>query len=147
LADAAYPLLDRRILTPYKGERYHLKDFNQLTTLTPNEFFNRRHSGARVTIERVIGLFKQKFSIFEKVLTCDPQMINFIIVAAALIYNFCFDFDWNAKELEDVVLPVNISPMGDFSGSNSVEAQTWRDELKAELILSYIQSTGQVGQI
>jgi hypothetical protein len=87
LGDAGFPLCDH-LLVPYRGVRYHLKEWGRanakytifterphktrLTHCRPQnykELFNLRHSQARNVIERVFGIFKKRF----KVLVSTPE--------------------------------------------------------------------------
>jgi hypothetical protein len=55
LADCGYPLRNY-CLTPYRGTRYHLKDFKSAgdrgRPQNKEELFNLRHSSARNVVER-----------------------------------------------------------------------------------------------
>ena len=59
LADAGFRL-EQDILTPYRGVRYHLKEWaaaNQRPQ-NPRELFNYRHSSMRNAVERAFGRMK-----------------------------------------------------------------------------------------
>lgn len=62
LGDAGYSL-SRNVLTPYRGTRYHLKEWGQASAKPMNkkELFNLRHSSLRNVIERVFGVMKKRF--------------------------------------------------------------------------------------
>ncbi|KAF4027969.1 DDE superfamily endonuclease [Phytophthora infestans] len=64
LADAGYGLI-KKVLTPYRGVRYHLKEWSKASGRPKNgkELFNLRHSKARNVVERVIGVLKRRFKI------------------------------------------------------------------------------------
>jgi hypothetical protein len=48
-------------LCPYKGERYHMPEWNRgIEPKTPKERFNCDHSGIRNVIERSFGVLKMK---------------------------------------------------------------------------------------
>jgi hypothetical protein len=66
LADAGYGLT-MNFLTPYRGVRYHLKEFSQGTQKpqNPKELFNLRHASLRNVIERVFGVLKKRFPILK----------------------------------------------------------------------------------
>ena len=64
LGDAGYGL-SRHILTPYRGVRYHLKEFGANAQGRPRnkeELFNLRHSSTRNQIERAFGVLKKEIS-------------------------------------------------------------------------------------
>nr|XP_043616035.1 protein ALP1-like [Erigeron canadensis] len=50
-------------LAPYRGQRYHLKEFDGHQPKTPQEYFNMKHSKARNVIERCFGLLKGRWKI------------------------------------------------------------------------------------
>ncbi|KAK9008498.1 hypothetical protein V6N11_075389 [Hibiscus sabdariffa] len=54
LADAGYGIRNG-IISPYRGDRYHLKEFSDHRPENANELFNLRHSSLRTTVERVFG--------------------------------------------------------------------------------------------
>ena len=64
LGDAGYPNT-RRLLTPFRGVRYHLQETarTQLRPKNPEELFNLRHSQIRTDIERVLGSLKREFRV------------------------------------------------------------------------------------
>ncbi|XP_028784122.1 uncharacterized protein LOC114740157 [Neltuma alba] len=60
LVDAGYPS-QVGYLGPYRRERYHLPDFNRHPGFTnQNEAFNYYHSSLRSTIERTVGVWKNR---------------------------------------------------------------------------------------
>ncbi|KAH1046439.1 hypothetical protein J1N35_037223 [Gossypium stocksii] len=64
LADAGYGIRNRYI-TPYRGVRYHLKEFSAQGPENAKELFNLRHSSLRITIERVFGILKKRFRVLD----------------------------------------------------------------------------------
>ena len=54
LGDAGYGLSEH-VLTPYRGVRYHLKEFDVDGPQNAKELFNLRHSSLRNVIERMYG--------------------------------------------------------------------------------------------
>lgn len=66
LADAGYAARPG-ILPPYRGVRYHLKEFQGTRRPeNPKELFNLRHSSLRTTIERAFGTLKNRFKILTR---------------------------------------------------------------------------------
>ena len=65
LVDAGYACRPG-FLPPYRGTRYHLKEYGGINYPTnPRELFNLRHSSLRVTIERAFGVLKNHFRIID----------------------------------------------------------------------------------
>ncbi|XP_057807933.1 uncharacterized protein LOC131022463 [Salvia miltiorrhiza] len=64
LADNGYANCEG-FLTPFKGVRYHLKEWGPLAARPQNkeELFNLRHSKARNVIERTFGILKMRWGI------------------------------------------------------------------------------------
>ena len=64
LADAGYNC-SHRLLTPFRGIRYHLQETARhgLRPATPEELYNLRHSQARIIVEKAIGRHKSTFRI------------------------------------------------------------------------------------
>ena len=50
-------------LPPYRGTRYHLREYGTRRPQNPRELFNLRHSALRVTVERAFGALKNRFKI------------------------------------------------------------------------------------
>ncbi|XP_052483726.1 uncharacterized protein LOC105784917 [Gossypium raimondii] len=55
-------------ITPYRGVRYHLKEFGAEGPENAKELFNLRHSSLRITVERVFGILKKRFRIWMMVM-------------------------------------------------------------------------------
>jgi hypothetical protein len=66
LADAGYGLTPH-FLTPYRGVRYHLKEFAQGKQRPENakELFNLRHASLRNAVERIFGVLKKRFPVLK----------------------------------------------------------------------------------
>ena len=64
LGDAGYALKPY-CLTPYRGTRYHLKEFAraQEKPQTKEELFNLQHSSLRSAVEHTFGIVKKRFPI------------------------------------------------------------------------------------
>jgi hypothetical protein len=91
LGDAGYPL-SRRILTPNRGVRYHLKEFHSSALGRPRnkeELFNLRHASMRNQIERAIGVMKKRFRVLREPLVLESidAMVRTYYACVAL-HNF-----------------------------------------------------------
>ena len=88
LVDAGYPNRDG-YLAPYKGDRYHVPDFQRgAPPTTPVEKFNRIHSSKRNTIERTFGVWKMKWQILLKMPNYSIATQKMIVAATMTLHNY-----------------------------------------------------------
>jgi hypothetical protein len=89
LGDAGYALR-RWILTPYRGVRYHLKEWAAAPMRPANkeELFNLRHAALRNVIERLLGVAKKRFKILNNVSSFDFRDQGNIIMTCLLMNNY-----------------------------------------------------------
>ncbi|XP_057778853.1 uncharacterized protein LOC130997533 isoform X1 [Salvia miltiorrhiza] len=89
LCDNGYANSDG-FLTPFKGVRYHLKEWgpNAARPQNKEELFNLRHSKARNAIERAFGILKMRWGILRSPSYYPIRVQNRIIMAAFLLNNF-----------------------------------------------------------
>ncbi|KAE8208569.1 hypothetical protein CF327_g7069 [Tilletia walkeri] len=77
-------------MVPYRGTRYHLKEWatGKSRPCNAKELYNRRHAGLRSVIERIFGVVKERFKGI--VLGFDyPLKIQVAIFPAlAVVHNF-----------------------------------------------------------
>ncbi len=75
LGDAGYALT-KYCLTPYRGVRYHLKEWALGNRKPQNreELFNLRHSSLRNVVERIFGILKKRFPLL---VSCIVMTLNF----------------------------------------------------------------------
>jgi len=71
LADAGYPACDH-LLVPYRGVRYHLREWNQGQQWPQNakELFNLRHTQLRNVVEHIFGVVQKRFVMMR----CESQL-------------------------------------------------------------------------
>ncbi|XP_057802107.1 uncharacterized protein LOC131017388 [Salvia miltiorrhiza] len=89
LCDNGYANSDG-FLTPFKGVRYHLKEWgpNNARPQNKEELFNLRHSKARNAIERAFGILKMRWGILRSPSFYPIRVQNRLIMAAFLLNNF-----------------------------------------------------------
>lgn len=89
LGDAGYALKEY-VLTPYRGVRYHLKEFGRGTQRPRNkeELFNYRHSQLRNVIERTYGVLKKRFPILSRMYSFPIKFQVQITTCAMILHNF-----------------------------------------------------------
>jgi DDE superfamily endonuclease len=89
LADAGYTCR-WPFLVPYRGVRYHLREQN-LANLRPKDkegLFNLRHSSLRNAIERIFGVLKGRFKIFNTYFPYNFNKQKHIVFACTALHNF-----------------------------------------------------------
>lgn len=139
LGDAGYAL-SRYVLTPYRGVRYHLKEWarGNLRPQNKEELFNLRHASLRNIIERIYGVVKRRFPILSKMspypYPCQVDLVRCAFMLHNWIrknqnYDDCFD-----AEPDVDVRVAEPNPAGNdrcVSGNQSVEEKRrlnqWRD--------------------
>ncbi|KAL1548831.1 hypothetical protein AAHA92_17015 [Salvia divinorum] len=77
-------------LTPYKGVRYHLKEWGPATEAPHNarEIFNMRHTRARNVIERAFAVLKMRWGILRSASFYPVGIQTNLILACFLLHNF-----------------------------------------------------------
>ncbi|XP_026395767.1 putative nuclease HARBI1 [Papaver somniferum] len=86
LGDAGFSLTPS-FITPYRGVRYHLKEYGGNRPKDAKELFNLRHSSLRNVIERVIGILKRRFTILQVQPQYPYESQVKIVLACCIIHN------------------------------------------------------------
>ncbi|KAL5572712.1 hypothetical protein UlMin_022309 [Ulmus minor] len=86
LVDAGYSNAEG-FLSPYRGTRYHLKEWGQRIPSNRKEYFNMKHSCARNVIERCFGLLKVRWAILRSSSFYPLKTQCRIITACCLLHN------------------------------------------------------------
>ncbi|CAN1316271.1 Protein ALP1-like [Linum perenne] len=87
LCDAGYSNCPG-FLTPYRGQRYHLKEWGANRPNTAEEYYNMKHASARNTIERAFGVLKMRWAILRDTTWFSTRVVTQIINACVLLHNF-----------------------------------------------------------
>jgi DDE superfamily endonuclease len=149
LGDAGYGL-SNNVLTPFRGVRYHLREFdiNGHGPENAKELFNLRHSSLRNVVERIFGVSKRRFPVL---CTMRPYSFEFqtdIVQCCFLLHNFVhlnqsyedqfYDDDGNLEELvlDDDELPDEIPELN----YNALKA--WRNGI-ADAMWAHYQLAGE----
>ncbi|KAL0453796.1 UNVERIFIED_CONTAM: hypothetical protein Slati_1357700 [Sesamum latifolium] len=94
-------LTGKGFLTPYRGVRYHLKEWDRGGPQNARELFNLRHAAARNVIERSFGLLKMRWGILQSPSYYSIDVQSRIVVACCLcttMYEWrCRMTRWNVK--------------------------------------------------
>jgi hypothetical protein len=96
IPDGTFVLFDsgginhQKMVLPFPGTRYHLKEFTENPPETPEELFNLRHSSRRASrIECTFGLWKARFRVLKVGIVCsDMTTCRLITQATCYLHNF-----------------------------------------------------------
>ncbi|KAH9151365.1 hypothetical protein LEN26_003875 [Aphanomyces euteiches] len=136
IADGGYALC-MRCLTPYRGVRYHLKEFGngKHKPRTYKELFNLRHAKLRNCVERIFGVVKKRFPILCTGIQYDYCFQVDVVLAVCLLHNFIRAhgvqsdiFDESDIESQNQEAEEN-ERNNEVESSDSNEAKEWRDSI------------------
>ena len=140
LVDSGYP---NRVgyLAPYKGQRYHVPEFQQTAPVGEKEIFNHRHSSLRNVIERSFGVLKMKWRILRGIPSYPMDKQKMIISACMCLHNYIresalrdehFDIFERGEYVQEDMPP----PLGEYNNApidDGTMGQT-RDAIAASLV-------------
>ncbi|KAG6490173.1 hypothetical protein ZIOFF_051458 [Zingiber officinale] len=110
LVDSGF-MLKRGLITPYRGIRYHLKEYSRCDPTNAKELFNLRHASLRNAIERAFGVLKKRFPIIAS--GTEPHYeINIrtdIILACCILHNFLIGVDPDERLISEVDHELNVN--------------------------------------
>jgi len=103
LGDAGF-MLKAQVITPYRGVRYHLKEYSRRGPQNACELFNHRHPSLRNVIERTFGVLKKRFPIIGSGTEPHYSMdtMTDIVLACCILHNFLRLVDNDNSLLEEV---------------------------------------------
>lgn len=99
LADAGYTNADW-LLTPYRGVRYHLKEFRLGNSGPENakKLFNLQHASLRNVVERIFGVLKKRFKCIRTIPEYSLHNQALIVYAITRIHNVIRVYRKKAEE-------------------------------------------------
>lgn len=104
LVDAGLPHRSG-LIAPFRGVRYHLKEYSNHAPENARELFNLRHASLRNSIERAFGVLKKRFpivrSMAEPFYSCKTQ--GHIFLACCILHNFLREEDHDLNIEEEVI--------------------------------------------
>ncbi|PPD80543.1 hypothetical protein GOBAR_DD22529 [Gossypium barbadense] len=150
LADAGYGI---RIgcITPYRGVRYHLKEFGAEGPENAKELFNLRHSSLRITVERVFRILKKWFRVLDAEPFSNFQTQVDIVLACCIIHNHIMGVDpsdllnqglYEASESDSIIQTLT-------EQEERQEAREWsakRDEIAQTMWTDYMAINIRMGK-
>lgn len=95
LGDAGYGL-NKKVLAPFRGVRYHLNEWARRASGRPQnlkELFHLRHAKAHNVVVRVIGILKRRFRVLRTCMNYEMDTIKAVIFACVGVHNFIREFD------------------------------------------------------
>lgn len=103
IGDAEY-MLKRGLLTPYRGVKYHLKEYSARGPQNYRELFNLRHSSLRNLIERTFRVLKKRFPIISSGTEAhySVDIMTDIILACCILHNFLMEVDVDEQLIAEV---------------------------------------------
>ncbi|XP_047952986.1 putative nuclease HARBI1 isoform X2 [Salvia hispanica] len=112
-------------LTPFRGVRYHLKEWGPGTAIpqNPREMFNMRHTKARNIIERAFAVLKMRWGILRSASYYPIQTQIRLIMSCFLLHNFIrreMENDPIEAELDGETMP--FAQDAEFEGQEFVES-------------------------
>ncbi|OAY69627.1 hypothetical protein ACMD2_17294 [Ananas comosus] len=91
LVDLGYANTDR-FLAPYRGERYHLSQFDSTTRArthrNPKDLYNHRHAQLRNVVEKTFDILKKRFKILNHAILFLYKVQCMIAMACCVVHNF-----------------------------------------------------------
>jgi hypothetical protein len=123
LVDAGYAVKPG-FLPPYRGTRYHLREFRVRSPQNARELFNLRHSSLKVTVERAFSALKNRFKIlYNKPFHPYKTQVK-LVIACCILHNWIlrYGFDEVIPLKENwVANPINVAGPNDPDVDNA----TW----------------------
>ena len=145
LGDAGYSL-SLQLLTPYRGIRYHLKEwmFGDRAPQNKEELFNLRHSSLRNVVERTFGVVQKRFPILKNMPAFSLEFQSDLALCCFALHNFIVlnggqDDFFDEDEEEDAAV-------GDIVEEHAAvvqAAQQWRDQIAQNMWSDYINYAQQ----
>ncbi|KAG8379279.1 hypothetical protein BUALT_Bualt07G0072000 [Buddleja alternifolia] len=123
VVDAGYPNMSG-FLAPYKGVRYHVKQFQRGRRASgPKEFFNHTHSSLRNIIERCFREWKSPWPILKKMASFPFQTQRLIVVASMALHSYI-----RQEAIADEIFRLYDEDESYFSGTEETEIDLDEDE-------------------
>jgi len=124
-------------LPPYKGTRYHLREYGVRSPQNPKELFNLRHSSLRVTVERAFGCLKSRFRILDNKPFHPYKTQVKLVLACCMLHNWILwygndeivplEADWQANPTNEAAPHDHVMDNNAWSAKRDVWAQqTWQ---------------------
>ncbi|KAH9105585.1 hypothetical protein LEN26_014709 [Aphanomyces euteiches] len=146
ILDAGFALT-KTCLTPYRGTRYHLKEFGRGSQRprTKEELFNLRHAQLRNVIERIFGIVKKRFPVLSYPVEYSYTFQVDLVLSLCTLHNFIlqnFTDDFESQVIEELRLQNQLPLTPDDYAADcyqveSDEAKRWRDDIASRMWAQY----------
>ncbi|XP_056685325.1 uncharacterized protein [Spinacia oleracea] len=137
-------MLTGALITPYRGVRYHLKEYSSRAPENAKELFNLRHASLRNAIERALGVLKKRFSLIasstEPYFTFDTQRDVFL--AGCILHNFLMGIDPDEELIAEVdreLLSSRRRNRHNAIDEDTEEGKIIRDNIAAQMWIDYLR--------
>ncbi|XVF88623.1 hypothetical protein PTKIN_Ptkin19aG0065700 [Pterospermum kingtungense] len=98
------------LLTPYRGVRYHLKEYSRRGPENAKELFNHKHASLHNVIKRAFNVLKKRFPIIAsgtKPCYSFKTMIE-IVLACCILHNFLMGVDPDENLINEVDMELQV---------------------------------------
>ncbi|XP_028116575.1 putative nuclease HARBI1 [Camellia sinensis] len=146
LVDAGY-MLRSSLIPPYRGVRYHLKEYSNHPPENARELFNHRHASLRNAIERAFGVLKKRFPIIASTIepTYSVNTQSNIVIACCILHNFLMGVDPDEnitaevdKELENQCQTQQMTRAPRDTDKDAKQAKLIRNVIAATMWSDYV---------
>ena len=135
------------LIAPYRGVRYHLKEYSVHPPENAKELFNLRHALLCIAIEIAFGVLKKRFPIIasnpEPNYCVDTQ--NEIILACCILHNYLMGVDPDESlitEVDEEVLHSHherVVPTPREDDDDARQGDIIRDSIASAMWQNYVQ--------
>ena len=147
MADAGYALTWRTLM-PYRGVRYHLKEWGRAAEKPRNkeELFNLRHASLRNVIERVFGVAEKRYPILTRMNSWPILTQGQLVMCVMLLHNhirrsslFEEDEFWSddMPEQDEIERLGNILVPAVGGAEETAALNAWRDGIAQQMWTDY----------
>ena len=111
-------------MAPYRGHRYHLKEWGDRRPISAEEYFNMKHSKARNVIERCFGLLKGRWGILRCPSFFPIRTQGRIVLACVLLHNLLRKYMPTDNKVDDEEEEVEEDGGSDDDSDDEIEYVT-----------------------
>ena len=130
-------------VTPYRGVRYHLKEFQAGNAGGPRnakELFNLKHSSLRNVVERCFGVLKKRFPILVVMPSFYFPYQCQLVSCCELLHTFIRRNQLYEDDFYDGNVDIevdNLDPVEEMDGHGGQVLKQWRDGIAADMWQAY----------